>query len=369
MKKKLYWQSTFGKIEIEEIVMKVANERLRPFSLSARVTCRSYSHHLQRVIVDFGADVSFQDAQKKILEHYKLDLPMSSIQAIVENHAKNIFEFVEQETFKEGCAQQIVVETDGSMVPVVDTAIPKEGRPDKRRCRSVRWQEARLCFARGAKQLTPVFYATMGSVDRTGDLLYRAALRVGFGSKTKVHGLGDGAKWIEDQMKRVFSSNVKYLVDFYHTSEYLAKAAEHSWSSQKVEWRVEQQNLLKASKHKEILSTLRSRLPTNWEEKNERKSQKKPKSVKIKEQETPVEACYRYILNREDCLDYKDALEKGLPIGSGEIESSHRYVIQKRLKIAGAWWKTETVEHMLSLRTLRANGDWDRYWNTQQKVS
>ena len=123
-----------------------------------------------------------------------------------------------------------------------------------------------MCFARGAKQLTPVFYATMGSVERTGDLLYRAALRVGFGSKTKVHGLGDGAKWIEDQMKRVFSSNVKYLVDFYHTSEYLAKAAEHSWSSQKVEWRLEQQNLLRASKHKEILSTLRSRLPTNWEE-------------------------------------------------------------------------------------------------------
>jgi hypothetical protein len=30
--KELYWQSTFGKIEIEEIVMKVANERLLPFS-------------------------------------------------------------------------------------------------------------------------------------------------------------------------------------------------------------------------------------------------------------------------------------------------------------------------------------------------
>ena len=57
----------------------------------------------------------------------------------------------------------------------------------------------------------------MGDVDRAGDLLYRAALRVGFGPKTKVHGLGDGARWIDDQMKRVFSKQVKYLVDFYHT--------------------------------------------------------------------------------------------------------------------------------------------------------
>jgi hypothetical protein len=349
--------------------MKVANERLRPFSLSAQVACRSYSHHLQRAIVDFGADASFQDAQKKILEHYKLDLPLRSIQIIVENHARNIFEFVEQETFDEGSAQQIVVETDGSMIPVVDTSIPKEGRQDKRRCRSLRWQEARLCFARGAQQLTPVFYATMGSVERTGDLLYRAALRVGFGSKTKVHGLGDGAKWIEDQMKRVFSHHVKYLVDFYHTSEYLAKAAEHGWPSQKAEWRIEQQNLLRASRHNEILTTLRSRLPINWEEKNERRSQKRPKNAEIKEQETPVEACYRYITNREGCLDYKDALEKGLPIGSGEIESSHRHVIQKRLKIAGAWWKPETAGHMLSLRTLRANGDWSRYWSSRQKAA
>lgn len=227
--------------------MKVANERLRPFSLSAQVRCRSYSHHLQRAIVDFGADVSFQDAQKKILEHYKIELPLNSIQIIVENHAKNIFEFVESDTFEEGTAQQIVSEMDGSMIPVVDTAIPKEGKPDKRRCRSLRWQEARLCFARGAQQLTPVFYATMGNVERAGNLLYRAALRVGFGPKTNVHGLGDGARWIEDQMRRVFGKQANYLVDFYHTSEYLAKAAEHSWKSQKDEWRREQQELLKAN--------------------------------------------------------------------------------------------------------------------------
>ena len=205
--------------------------------------------------------MSFQDAQKKILEHYKIELPLNSIQIIVENHAKNILEFVEKESFEEGTAQRIVSEMDGSMIPVVDTAIPKEGKADKRRCRSLRWQEARLCFARGAQQLTPVFYATMGDVERAGDLLYRAALRVGFGPKTKVHGLGDGARWIEDQMRRVFSKQVKYLVDFYHTSEYLAKAAEHSWTSQKDEWRREQQELLKASKHKEILEAIRRRLP------------------------------------------------------------------------------------------------------------
>jgi hypothetical protein len=45
-----------------------------------------------------------------------------------------------------------------------------------------------------------------------------------------------------------------------------------------------------------------------------------------------------------------------------EIESAHRYVIQIRLKIAGAWWKIENAEKMLALRVTRANGDWEKYW-------
>lgn len=356
------------------MILRIANERLRPFSLSAQVKCRSYSHHLQRVIVDFGADGSFQEAQKKVLEHYRLELPVSSVQAIVENHAKNVFEFIELEIPEEGTAQQIVAEMDGSMIPIVDTVIPQEGKADKRRGRNLRWQEARLCFVRGAKSLTPIFYATMGDVERVGDLLYRAALRVGFGPKTKVHGLGDGAKWIADQMARIFGKQVKYLVDFYHTSEYLAKAAEHSWASQQVEWRQEQQELLKQSKCQDVLAAIRKRLPLDFEAQQESKKSKKKPRAKFSEgaeeapakEETPVEKCYRYIVNRQNNLDYKNAIENNLPIGSGEIESSHRHVVQKRLKIAGAWWRPETAEHMLCLRTLRANGDWERYWNHQK---
>lgn len=41
----------------------------------------------------------------------------------------------------------------------------------------------------------------------------------------------------------------------------------------------------------------------------------------------PVTACDRYLRNRLDQLDYQGALQQGLPIGSGEIESAHRYII------------------------------------------
>jgi hypothetical protein len=50
-------------------------------------------------------------------------------------------------------------------------------------------------------------------------------------------------------------------------------------------------------------------------------------------------------------------------MGSGEIESAHRYLFQKRLKIAGAWWKTENLAKMVAFRIVRANRGWQDYWS------
>jgi hypothetical protein len=66
----------------------------------------------------------------------------------------------------------------------------------------------------------------------------------------------------------------------------------------------------------------------------------------------------------------KAALAAGLPIGSGEIESGHRYVFQNRLKIAGGWWKMENLKKMIALRVLRANRGWEDYWsNVHQEAA
>ena len=75
----------------------------------------------------------------------------------------------------------------------------------------------------------------------------------------------------------------------------------------------------------------------------------------------PVRACVRYWRNRLQLLDDKGAIEHGLPLGSGEIESAHRSVIEQRLQVPGAWWKADNVTPMLALRVVRANGDWDQY--------
>ncbi len=47
----------------------------------------------------------------------------------------------------------------------------------------------------------------------------------------------------------------------------------------------------------------------------------------------------------------------------GEIESAHRYIPQKRLKISGATWHPDSINPMLALRIIRANDWWSEFWS------
>ena len=62
----------------------------------------------------------------------------------------------------------------------------------------------------------------------------------------------------------------------------------------------------------------------------------------------------QHLSRHRDALGYIDAYNQGLPLGSGKIESAHRYIPQKRLKLPGTQWSPTTVQLMLALRVLRA---------------
>lgn len=331
--------------------MKDSGGIVRPFSLSAEVSCRGYSLPLQRVITDFGADVPFHKIPAKLTEHYGISVPVSSSRVITEAHAQRVFVSEEIETDipeKQG-VEVLIEEADGCKIPIVKMAErAEEGQSlDRRTTREVDWMEARLCFARPKDTVTPIFGATIGKPDDVGKQMAHCAIRAGLGSNTKVHGVGDGAPWIADQMNMIFGLQGSYLIDFYHLCEYLAAAGNTCAPNEKQSWLEQQKELMKTNRSSDVLESLRAHLEAET----------------VPDQNAPVRVCYRYISNREEQFDYKGALEAGLPIGSGEIESSHRYVIQDRLKRPGAWWRPENAGYMLALRVLRANNDWDLYWD------
>jgi hypothetical protein len=318
-------------------------------------------------MTDFGADQSFGEAAKKIKEHYGIEVPISATRTVTQAHGEAMLrEEPESELGKQG-ARLVIAGMDGSMVPIVSIKTDEKGREikgDKRKHRELSWKEARLCVARDPRSVSGHYRATMGEVGQAGLQLVGCVAEAGGGKSTKLHCVADGAPWIVAQVKERFAGQAKFLVDFYHVSEYLAAASELLGESKKAFWFKQQQRRLKANQTSEVIKEL-----TKLEAIEKVKLANATKRTSATREEQPASACRRYLENRLAYLDYKTTLKAGLPISSGETESGHRWVIQVRLKIAGAWWKTDNAERMLKLRTMRASGEWASYWRRVRQAA
>lgn len=296
--------------------------------------------------------MAFGKVNKKLKEHYGITVPENGIRTTTLHHASQLKTLEDQQLGQiEAPGKACVIsETDGSMIPIVESRKAVEGvKIDSRKGKSLMYREARLTLAHEKGSVSPIFSATLGNSEEAGKHVLHCVKKVGANQQTKIHSVGDGAVWIANQMEEQFGANATYLIDFYHLCEYLSAAAPSCAVTHEKAWLETQKKLLKASLATQVLLALKPYVEPGH----------------IAEEEAPVRACYRYIKNRLHQLDYKTAIDNDLPIGSGEIESAHRYVIQKRLKIAGAWWLKKNAEDMLALRVNRVNDEWDAYWKSK----
>ena len=336
------WFTTFGPVEVLEQLLRLGRRgaEMRPFCQRAGVPPRGYSRPLQRVLADFGAEASFIRAAARVKEHYPIDIPDSAVRQQTLDHGRKMSGLTLKH--KGSAPRQIITEMDGSMVPVMQ---PGQG-PDARKGKTLLWREARLCLARGVEQTQGIYGATMGTADIASGMWRETALQAGLHDQTFVHGVGDGAPWIVDKFGENFGQQGRYLIDYYHVSEYLAAAAPTVAAKGKERpWRQRQQGRLLNNQLEKVLRSMEPHQETETAA------------------ETPVRDACRYLKERQNNLDYAAARRHKLPIGSGEIESAHRHVIQQRLKLAGAWWKETNLEPMLQLRVARANHLWASYWS------
>lgn len=305
------------------------------------------------MITDFGADISFCKVPDKLREHYGITIGYSAIRNITEKHAGVADADEKTESGIPGTdgVEYIIAETDGSMIPTIGIKADSESS-DGRKKRECRWQEARPVMTHPEGSVSSVFGCTPGSTDDTGDIMLSCAIRSGMGQKTGVHCVGDGATRIAEQTDRVFGEQGNYLIDFYHLCGYLSDASAVCSPSDPDKFFNGQKCLVKEGRMTEAVSHTRPCIGP----------------APIPDNKAPVRRCIRYITNRPGQFHYKEAEEKGLPVGSGEIESAHRYIVQNRLKIPGAWWKENNAQNMLPLRVLRANGDWESYWKKADRV-
>ena len=199
---------------------------------------------LQRVVTDFAADLPYARAAVKVKEHYGIHLSASHIRQTTMIHAQALYENAAL-TILPSSGQDIetiIAEMDGCMVPVVEI---NEENDDRRKGKTLLWKELKLCLAHPVGSNDPVFGGTFsGGVEGAGKQLHHCAKLAGFTEKTQLHAVGDGAKWIADQVEDQFGANGSYLIDFFHLCDYLSEAAP---KDEEVEgsWYKEQKSLLK----------------------------------------------------------------------------------------------------------------------------
>ena len=154
----------------------------------------------------------------------------------------------------------------------------------------------------------------------------------------------DGATWIKNWITDAYPQATQIL-DWFHACEHLCEFAKEYFEEeiQKLCWIKNQKELLYESKAEQVINNIAA-LPA----KKENIENSKYKLL-------------QYYQTNKDRMDYKRYRNIGAGmIGSGAIESAHRTVIQKRMKLSGQRWTKKRAQNMLALRCTTLSGNWNK---------
>jgi len=154
--------------------------------------------------------------------------------------------------------------------------------------------------------------------------------------------INDGARWQWNWITAEYPLATQIL-DFYHAMEHIGKYMGLVVARTELSIRMESiGKLLKEQGADAVLKVIQE------------------VGCRTKTQKAERSKLEKYITNNKERMDYPSYIERGLLIGSGAIESAHRTVIQRRMKLAGQRWSKQGAQRMLNLRTLNMGGYWDR---------
>ncbi len=345
----------FGAIEFQSPYLRQAGAGLRPVADRLGVTHGTRTPAVERALTDFGAEESFAHAAERFAEHYGWEIGSSSVLRVVASVAASAEQYVAARLAAAGRqwevplaqrrgADELLVELDGCEIRTVLCATERDAQ-DKvvNRSRRLEWKEVRVGLAGRLDRPQRTYVAKLGSYPEVGEALFEAALLEGLSPRTKVIAVADGGQGLREELATHFP-RMHFILDKMHLLQHLYEAAEAMG----------------------VCETKRK----SWvEDKIERISAGRVQAVITELKRKPCDRVRRltaYLDRFQDAVCYDEYQAKGYPIGSGEVESAHRYIPQKRLKIAGASWKPETINQMLAVRVMRANGWWTDFWQQRQ---
>lgn len=254
----------------------------------------------------------------------------------------------------EFAGKRVVISTDGGRVRIRHGGLRgRKARNGHRRYQTA-WREPKLIIAycideygKKLKDFAPIYDATMGNADSAFEILI-SELKLRGGSEAKeIILIADGAKWIWSRAKEITASlnlssdRLIKVADFYHAIEHLTEISEMcaSWDHRKrKKWVRQMRKLLRYGGFDSIISSIKSLCRGR-------------NAKRIRTQ-------LNYFNKRRESMRYQEFEAKGIPLGSGAVESAIRRVVNLRLKGAGIFWREPNAEIILHLRSYLKSQRW-----------
>jgi hypothetical protein len=254
--------------------------------------------------------------------------------------------------------KSVAVGIDGGRVRVrtVVETIRVSGKRRRKKFR-VEWREPKVLIlfevdkkGRMVRGSRPVIDGTLQGPDALIELVAFHLHRMGAAQARVVTFVADGAPWIWKRLDWVIAQaklkpyRVVEVLDWCHAVHHLsvALAALRLTESQRKGLYKRLRGLLKEGKSRDVIAEL--------------------KVLAVNEPDnSPMRREIRYLTKHSDSgrLRYESFRRRGVPLGSGAIESTIRRVINLRLKGNGIYWTEDNAEAVFQLRAAVVSRRWD----------
>jgi hypothetical protein len=190
------------------------------------------------------------------------------------------------------------------------------------------------------------YVAHLGGPEIFGKRIWAEAKRRGWNQAGDTQVVADGAVWIWNLVAEHFYDS-QQVVDWYHATEHLGKAAEHLYgfaeSPAKQRW---------FNEYKEVLFQGQ----TDWIVNQLRQLAQKETSEGLRQEAG-------YFENHKRRMNYLDLRTEGWLIGSGTVESGAKQY-KARFTGSGMRWKRPCLERLIPIRSAILTGNFSRVWHS-----
>lgn len=331
-----------------------ARSAIFPLDEELQLLPGKYTPHIQESLTRLGCKLPFMQAAEEVGFIQRTEVKEANLREITYRYGELVEEMVEEEAktlleqmpSTEAVDETLLVSEDGSLIhlksgewyEVKMVAVGEVESEWNQKTNQVEVHTKNLSYFASGHRIREFEKKALPELYRRGAL-----------SGAPIVTVNDGASWITSFTEYHFPEATRIL-DFHHATGYLADAGKAIYgegSEEFKDWFTERRHQLKHKPPEQILGELALlRTKADTEEKKD-----------------VIDTAHYYLEQRKEMIDYPYFQTRQLPIGSGSVESSHKQVVQSRMKQAGMRWAKPNIEPLLMLRNLVCNGRWEEGWS------